>query len=93
MRLLDYFLRKFRLVRQLEREKARLAAEVAAQGRTLAEWSRFSPPGHFYSPLPSREEVAEAFARGGFGPPFPAVVWSPAPPRACSTGAGRSFTS
>ena len=73
MRLLDYFLRKFRLVRQLEREKARLAAEVAAQGRTLAEWSRFSPPGHFYSPLPSREEVAEAFARGGFGPPFPAV--------------------
>lgn len=73
MRLLDYFLRKFRLVRQLEREKARLAAEVATQGRTLAEWSRFSPPGHFYSPLPSREEVAEAFARGGFGPPFPAV--------------------
>lgn len=73
MRLLDYYLRKFRLVRQLERENARLAAEVAAQGRTLAEWSRFSPPGHFYSPLPSREEVAEAFARGGFGPPFPAV--------------------
>lgn len=73
MRLLDYFLRKFRLVRQLERENARLATEVAAQGRILAEWSRFSPPGHFYSPLPSREEVAEAFARGGFGPPFPAV--------------------
>jgi predicted O-methyltransferase YrrM len=31
------------------------------------------PPGHFYSPLPSRTEIAEAFARGGFGPPFPGV--------------------
>ena len=38
-----------------------------------AEWARFFPPGHFYSPLPSREEVATVFARGGFGPPFPGV--------------------
>ena len=38
-----------------------------------ADWARFFPPGHFYSPLPSREETAEAFARGGFGPPFPGV--------------------
>src|SRR5687767_6753607 len=28
------------------------------------------PPGHFYSPLPSDDEVAEAYTRGGFGPPF-----------------------
>jgi hypothetical protein len=38
-----------------------------------AEWARFFPPGHFYSPLPSRDEVAAVFARGGFGPPFPGV--------------------
>jgi len=73
MRLLEHFLRKFRLVRELERENSRLAAEVAAQGRELAEWSRFVAPGHFYSPVPSREEIAVAFARGGFGPPFPGI--------------------
>ncbi len=58
-----------RLVKENERLRAELAAARAAQG----EWARFFPPGHFYSPLPSREEVAEAFARGGFGPPFPGV--------------------
>jgi predicted O-methyltransferase YrrM len=31
---------------------------------------QFFPAGHFYSPLPSRTEITEAFARGGFGPPF-----------------------
>ena len=73
MRILDHFLRKFRLVRQLERENARLATVVAGQGRELAEWSRFVPPGHFYSPLPSKTEALEAFDRGGFGPPFPGL--------------------
>ena len=63
---LENFLRKFRFVRRLEAENA--------QSRTnQAEWARFFPPGHFYSPLPSRAEVAEAMARGGFGPPFAAV--------------------
>lgn len=73
MKFPEYFLRKFRLVRQLEQENARLASEVAAQGRDLAEWSRFVAPGHFYSPVPSREEALEAFDRGGFGPPFPGI--------------------
>ena len=50
----------------LERDNAKLRADQV-------EWARFFPPGHFYSPLPSREEIADAFARGGFGPPFPAV--------------------
>ncbi len=58
---------------KLEAERARLAAELVRQRAAQAEWARFSPPGHFYSPLPSREETAEAFARGGFGPPFPDV--------------------
>lgn len=56
---LNSLLRLFPSVRRLQQENE--------------EWRRFSPPGHFYSPLPSREEVAEALARGGFGPPFPAV--------------------
>ena len=43
-----------------------LVAEAAER-----EW--VFPPGHFYSPQTSRAEVAEAFARGGFGPPFPGV--------------------
>jgi predicted O-methyltransferase YrrM len=53
----------------METENARLRAQLAER----AAWARFFPPGHFYSPLPSREEIAETFARGGFGPPFPAV--------------------
>jgi predicted O-methyltransferase YrrM len=57
----------------LRRENARLRAEVEKLKSQQAEWARFFPPGHFYSPLPSREETAEAFARGGFGPPFPAI--------------------
>ena len=67
--------------RRLEQEHRRLVARVAALEAVLAEeraaqaaWARFFPPGHFYSPLPSREEIAEVWARGGFGPPFPAVA-------------------
>lgn len=58
-----------RLVAQLKALEAELGVERAKR----AVWERFFPPGHFYSPLPSREEVAEAFVRGGFGPPFPAI--------------------
>jgi predicted O-methyltransferase YrrM len=54
-------------------ELARLRAEVEQLRAERAEWARFHPPGHFYSPLPSRAEVAEALERGGFGPPFPGV--------------------
>ncbi len=55
------------------KENATLRRENAQLKANQSEWARFHPPGHFYSPLPSREEVAEAFARGGFGPPFPEV--------------------
>jgi predicted O-methyltransferase YrrM len=54
-------------------EAKRLRAENERLRAEHDEWARFFPPGHFYSPLPSREEVAEAFARGGFGPPFGGV--------------------
>ena len=66
-------LRLFPACKRLEKEAARLRAENAALRASQSEWTRFQPPGHFYSPLPSREEVADAFARGGFGPPFPGV--------------------
>jgi predicted O-methyltransferase YrrM len=55
-----------RLVAQVAKLNAALEHERAARG-TIAE---FFPPGHFYSPLPSRDEIAAVFARGGFGPPF-----------------------
>ncbi len=71
------FLRWFPAFTRLEKANARLAAELAQRTAELeslrAEWMRFFPPGHFYSPLPSQAEIAEAFARGGFGPPFPAI--------------------
>ena len=57
----------------LAKENAKLRKEVQRLKAQQSEWARFHPPGHFYSPLPSREETAEAFARGGFGPPFPGV--------------------
>lgn len=66
LRLLPFY-------RHLQKENDRLRAELARQKAAQADWARFFPPGHFYSPLPSREEIAEAFARGGFGPPFPAI--------------------
>jgi predicted O-methyltransferase YrrM len=80
MRLLHYLLGRFPHVRRLEMENTRLQVEVAVREKEktalqtdLAEWKRFPPPGHFYSPLLSREEIAEAAARGGFGPPFAGV--------------------
>src|ERR1043166_9229708 len=70
-------LRLFPSYKQMERENKRLRAQLADLNATLTaererhdEWRRFFPPGHFYSPLPSRAEVADAFKRGGFGPPF-----------------------
>jgi predicted O-methyltransferase YrrM len=62
-----------RFWRKTQDENSRLRAEVQSLRAQLAEWARFFPPGHFYSPLPSAAEVAEAFARGGFGPPFPGI--------------------
>lgn len=58
---------------QLKEERNRLAAELADYKAAQADSPPFFPVGHFYSPLPSRTEIAEAIARGGFGPPFPAV--------------------
>lgn len=70
---LDPLLRLLPFYRPLQKENDRLRAELAKQRAAQADWARFFPPGHFYSPIPSREEVAEAFERGGFGPPFPAI--------------------
>jgi predicted O-methyltransferase YrrM len=71
MGMVEDILRKFRFVRRLENENARLSAS-AREFEQVQRQLGF-PPGHFYSPLPSRAEVAEAFARGGFGPPFPGI--------------------
>ena len=78
--LLKRLLRMIPSYRLLEERKQQLIAEsgelkirlarLEAQRAAVEEWMRFSPPGHFYSPLPSQEEIAEAFARGHFGPPF-----------------------
>ncbi|MBS0662666.1 MAG: class I SAM-dependent methyltransferase [Verrucomicrobia bacterium] len=51
-------------------ENARLRGDLAEISRRLAVWEKFFPPGHYYSPLPSEDEIARAFARGGIGPPF-----------------------
>jgi hypothetical protein len=64
------FLRWLTLYNRLEKERAKLQAELLQLKAVQAEWTRFVPPGHYYSPIPSREDIAEAFARGGFGPPF-----------------------
>ena len=57
----------------MEAERSQLRAELERRRTEEAAAMRFFPAGHFYSPLPSREEVADAFARGGFGPPFGAI--------------------
>ena len=70
-------LRLFPVFRQVEAERNALKEEknlLADKWREVQAAQADSPPffpvGHFYSPLPSRQEIAEAFARGGFGPPF-----------------------
>lgn len=73
MKMLEALLRKFRFVRRLERKNAQLVAEIERERARYQAWTRFCPHGHFYSPLPSSEEIADAFERGGFGPPFPAI--------------------
>ena len=70
---LESLLRLLPPYRRAARENERLRRELAELRAGQADWARFFPPGHFYSPLPSREETAEAFARGGFGPPFPGI--------------------
>ncbi len=57
----------------LEAENSCLRKELAELLRRLQAWERFSQPGHFCSPLPSEEEIARAFARGGIGPPFDGI--------------------
>src|SRR3954469_13475513 len=66
LRLLPFY-------RTLQKENDRLRAELEKLHGAQRDWARFFPPGHFYSPLPSQQDIAEAFARGGFGPPFPAI--------------------
>lgn len=58
---------------QLKTERNLLQAELDVLRAATADSPPFFPVGHFYSPLPSRTEIGEAFARGGFGPPFPGV--------------------
>ena len=81
--LLKRLLRLIPSYRLLEERKLQLIVERdALQGKVevleaeralLKEWVPFYAPGHYYSPLPSKAEIAEAFARGAFGPPFSAV--------------------
>jgi predicted O-methyltransferase YrrM len=80
MSLTKDLLRLVPLFRQMEGERNRLrdernalALELANLKASQADSPPHFPVGHFYSPLPSRTEIAEAFARGSFGPPFPAV--------------------
>lgn len=66
----------------LLRERDRLRREVTAMKESQGNWALNYPAGHFYSPLTSKAEVAEAFARGGFGPPFPGIDLNEAGQRA-----------
>lgn len=67
-------------VRGLEQRIADLMREAdeaeSVKGRLkeeMEQWTRFCPHGHFYSPIPSETEIAEARSRGGYGPPFPGI--------------------
>src|ERR1035437_3208448 len=48
-------------------------AELETERVLLKKSVPFYAPGHYYSPLPSMEEIADVFERGAFGPPFAAV--------------------
>lgn len=74
MKFVPWFLRQFRAFREIEKEARRLREENQRLRDWQQEWSRFVPPGHFYSPLPTREEIAAGYAdEDAFSPPFPGV--------------------
>lgn len=113
MSLTKDFLRLFPTYRRLEAERNRLkeernrfADELAEIKAAQADSPPYFPVGHFYSPLASRTEIAEAFARGGFGPPFADIdlneaeqfarlerfaAWYPEQPFPLQPAAGRRF--
>jgi predicted O-methyltransferase YrrM len=70
---MNFLFRLFRSFQKLEAERDQLRRELEGRRAADAAARRFFPAGHFYSPLPSPEEVADAFSRGGFGPPFAAI--------------------
>jgi hypothetical protein len=85
MNLVESILRKFSFVRALERGARRLQdraeqaeAEKSRLQSEIARWTRFSPHGHFYSPLPSEEEIGRAYQNPVSGPPFAAVEFNEA---------------
>jgi len=59
---IEHFLRWFRPYRRLERSHARLLLELQEERERNGTNARY-PVGHFYSPLPSRAEIAAAFSR------------------------------
>jgi predicted O-methyltransferase YrrM len=73
MSALDTLLRRFRFVRRLERRVADLEQSVARLEAEAADLQLAFPPGHFYSPLPSRAEIAAAWERLPCEPPFAAL--------------------
>jgi len=72
-RLEDAVRRSEEAVRRTEEAYRRIEGENAEMVADTALWRKFFPPGHFHSPLPSSREIAEAFERDAFGPPFSAV--------------------
>lgn len=68
------FLRLFPTFRRLEAERNWLRAQLGTTppGPDHSPCMMF-PPGHYFSPLPSYAEIAEAYTRGRLGPPFPAI--------------------
>ena len=66
-------LNPWRELKRLRTEATRLRDELDRLRAEHGEWSRFVPPGHFYSPVPSREDIEDAFARDESGPPFPGI--------------------
>jgi hypothetical protein len=85
MSLLSNLLARFRFVRSLEQRILDLQGELdrseaarSQEREAAARWTRFCPHGHFYSPLPSGEEIAAAYSRAGAGPPFAAIDYNDA---------------
>jgi Methyltransferase domain len=73
--MIPYLLRKFRFVRRLERRvrdlsehASRLEGENARIVAEMDHWRKFAPPGHYNSPLPSIDDIADASARKLFDP-------------------------
>jgi len=71
--LMQFVFRRVRMPADAEVRPSVLTKVLPLGSPPIGEGKDTASVGGFFSPVPSREEIAEAFAQGVSGPPFPGI--------------------